>query len=376
MGDVVFEEYEPRSILNIHKHVDGGWFWEKYSAFPYMGCYYGCEYCYWRDEKYNRLDKEPQATGLDDPFSQYIKIKRNAPELLKRSLVAQPKEIIYLDSYQPIEKKYRLVRAMLQICAELKFPVFINEKSPLILQDLDILKRISQTSYLNVGFSIAFSKDDASKMLFESRTPSITSRFTSMTQLGKHGIIVGTIFMPILPFICDDEETIKTIVKKTRDAGGSYVIDGGLTLNGYCKTHFLKVLTRYDESLISKYEELYSDKNKLHTHYAASHKLVKKYCDKFGLTNHIIRPVNFYPQEIQINKKIAEKLYLKSREILLTDGMEYKQFAYLKAAWSIDSITENINEIFLTKGKKGLLELNGIGNKLSDVIIEILTSSA
>jgi DNA repair photolyase len=76
MKTMIYKEYQSNSVLNIHKHVDGGWFWNKYSAFPYMGCYYGCEYCYWRDEKYNRLAKEPKATGLNDPFSQYIKIKK------------------------------------------------------------------------------------------------------------------------------------------------------------------------------------------------------------------------------------------------------------------------------------------------------------
>jgi len=69
MKTVIYKEYDPSSVLNVHKHVDGGWFWDKYSVFPYMGCYYGCEYCYWRDEKYNRLVKEPEAAGLDDPFS-------------------------------------------------------------------------------------------------------------------------------------------------------------------------------------------------------------------------------------------------------------------------------------------------------------------
>ena len=103
MRKIVHEEYKPNSVLNVHKHVDGGWFWDKYSAFPYMGCYYGCEYCYWRDEKYNRLAREPEAAGLNDPFSQYIKIKTNAAELLGESLANKPKEIIYIDGYQPIE---------------------------------------------------------------------------------------------------------------------------------------------------------------------------------------------------------------------------------------------------------------------------------
>lgn len=65
---MIYKEYQANSVINIHKHVDGGWFWNKYSAFPYMGSYCGCEYCYWRDEKYNRLAKEPEATGLNDPL--------------------------------------------------------------------------------------------------------------------------------------------------------------------------------------------------------------------------------------------------------------------------------------------------------------------
>ena len=47
-----YQTYSAKKILNIHKHPDGGWFWVKYSAYPYLGCYFGCEYCYERDEKY------------------------------------------------------------------------------------------------------------------------------------------------------------------------------------------------------------------------------------------------------------------------------------------------------------------------------------
>lgn len=374
METVIYKEYEPSSVLNVHKHVDGGWFWDKYSAFPYMGCYYGCEYCYWRDEKYNRLAKEPKATGLDDPFSQYIKIKKNAAVLLRKSLVNKPREIIYIDSYQPIESKYHLARKMLEVCADMDFPVFINEKSPLLLKDLEVLKKISRESYLNVGFSIVFSKDDGAKKTFESRTPTISSRFEAMKRLGNEGIIVGTVFMPILPFICETEENVKAIVKKTKDAGGAYVLDAGLTLRGYCGTHFYRFLKEYDESLVPKYERLYSDQKALGKHYANSHELVKKYCKEYGLANHIDRPLDFYPEEIQVNKKVAEYFYLKSREIMMTEGMGYKQFAFLKAAWILDSLTENVREIYEKNGKNGLLELKGIGRKLSDEIINVLES--
>jgi DNA polymerase/3'-5' exonuclease PolX len=59
----------------------------------------------------------------------------------------------------------------------------------------------------------------------------------------------------------------------------------------------------------------------------------------------------------------------------LTEGRGYKQFAYLKAAWSIDLLTENVSQIFKKKGKTGLMALKGIGDKMSEAIIKIIASS-
>jgi hypothetical protein len=153
------------------------------------------------------------------------------------------------------------------------------------------------------------------------------------------------------------------------------VLEGGLTLNGYCKTHFLKFLANYDKSLVNKYERLYSDKEKLQAYFATTHRLVKHYCEAYGLANHIVRPVNFYPKEIQGNKRIAEQLYLKSREMVMAEGRSYKQLAYLKAAWSVDLLTENIYRLFEKKGKKGLIALKGIGDTMSETIIKIMACS-
>jgi DNA repair photolyase len=69
--------YKPKKILNTHKHADS-WFWDKYSAHPYVGCEHGCEYCYSRETKYL-----PYINPAD--FSKIIKIKENAPELLRKA---------------------------------------------------------------------------------------------------------------------------------------------------------------------------------------------------------------------------------------------------------------------------------------------------
>lgn len=57
---------------------------------------------------------------------------------------------------------------------------------------------------------------------------------------------------------------------------------------------------------------------------------------------------------------------------MMTEGMGYRQFAFLKAAWSIDALTENIEDLYRTKGRKGLLKIKGIGEKMSNEIIYAL----
>jgi len=74
-----FHEYRPRKLVNVHRHVDGPWFWTKYSAHPYVGCRSGCEFCYLRGGRY---------LGRRDPanFDTLIQVKVNAVELLQKEL--------------------------------------------------------------------------------------------------------------------------------------------------------------------------------------------------------------------------------------------------------------------------------------------------
>jgi len=373
----MYKIFKTKSILNIHKHCDGGWFWHKYSASPYIGCEYGCEYCYSRDEKYNphHPSKDPEALKFDDAFSEYIKVKEDAPELLRKALKNKPRDLIYLDNYQPIEAKYQYTRKMLEVCFELDFPVFINEKSPMLLRDLDILKKINERSCLNVGWSIITTNDDKTKLAFEPKTPPVSGRFKAMQQLAENKIMTGTVFMPILPFIYDDEENVEAVIKKTKECGGQYVLDAGLTLWGYCKTHFYKALNEYDSTLMKKYDELYGNPKLLAEHTKRMHQSVLKHCQKYELTPCIRRPTEIYPKELQINKKIAEKFYLEARELQLSGKDGYKEWACRKAAWSLDDLAESVEEIFQNRGIDGIMQTKGIGKRLAKQIEEFLKGS-
>ncbi len=366
----MYEVYKAQSILNVHKHCDGGWFWSKYSASPYTGCEFGCTYCYARQMKYNPYKTPSQSTlvPMQDEFSEHIKIKQNAIELFKRQLSKQPKDLINLDSHQPVDAKYGYARQMLEVCADLEFPVFVNEKSPLLLRDLDVLEKIGKTSHLNVGWSIIGTEDDAVKAAFEPKSPSFKARFEAMHKLSEHGIFTGTVFMPILPFLYDTEDHIEKVVKKTKESGGKYVLEGGLTLAGQCKTYFYQALAAFDSQLIPKYDELYSNPKHITQEIARIHNIVAENCQKQGLTPYIPRAVGFYPKEQQINRKIAEKFYLEAREMQLSGAGGYREWAYRKAAWALDDLVRSVEDIFCHKGLEGLKAIQGIGDSLAKKI--------
>ncbi len=106
---------------------------------PYRGCEHGCFYCYARPtHAYHGL-----SAGLD--FESRLFVKDGAAALLEREL-ANPKykpKVIALgantDAYQPIERQYRVTRAVLEVLAKARHPVGIVTKSNLVLRDLDLL---------------------------------------------------------------------------------------------------------------------------------------------------------------------------------------------------------------------------------------------
>lgn len=371
---MIYKSYKPKTILNVHQRSDAGWFWDKYSASAYIGCEHGCEYCYLRDEKYNphRPSRDPAVLNFADAFSEYIKVKENASELLRRALTNKPRDVIYLNSYQPAEARYQYCRKILEVCLELGFPTFINEKSPLLLRDSDLLKKIHKKSYLNVGWSIITVHDDATRLLFEPKAPPVSARFSAMRQLSENNITTGTVFMPILPFIYDNEENIKAVVRRTKECGGKYVLEGGLTLWGYCRTHFYQALRTYDSALIKKYDELYGNSHLLTEHVKRIHDLVTTYCREYELTPYISRPIAIYPEELRMNKRIAEMFYREARELQLSGGSNFKQWAYRKAAWALDDLGEGIEKIFQKDGVAGIMNIKGIGKGLAKQIEELL----
>ncbi len=364
--ELEFQEYRARKIVNVHKHVDGPWFWGKYSAHPYVGCRSGCEFCYSRGGRY---------LGRRDPdtFDTLIQVKVNAVELLRKELSRLERDVIACGDWQrPAEDRYRLSRAMLEVVRGLGFPLFIVERSPLLTRDLDLLVEINQQAWVGVVFSIS-SVDPALKRAFEPHSPGVKRRLQAMQQLASAGILVGTSLMPVFPFVGDDEGHLADVVCATRDHGGSFVMGGGLTMDGVQAERTMEAARRFDPGMETRWRELYGWRvggqpsyGPPSTYNARLGLLLRELCARHGLLDRMPRYVE--PGPLAVNKRIAERLFLKTYEAELEEAAGYRIWAYRKAAWAVDEWPENIADIYQAQGEAGLRELPGIGTSLAKEI--------
>lgn len=359
-----FQEYQPRRILNIHKHADGPWFWTRYSAHPYIGCRSGCEFCYLRGGRY---------LGRRDPetFDTLIQVKLNAAELLRRELArVQPDVINCGDWQQPAEERYRLSRAMLEVVLELGFPLFVVERSPLLTRDLDLLQQINQAGWVGVVYSIS-NLDQKLKLVFEPRSPGLCRRLQAMQQLAQAGILVGTSLMPIIPGVGDDQRHLEQIVQATRDHGGSFVLAGGLTMAGRQAERTLHALERLDPSQVPRWRDLYRWRPGGEPSYSPPRRYasqlglsVRELCAKLGLRDRIPRHVPDGP--LGINKRLAEQLFLRTYDLELERAANWRIWAYRKAAWAVDDWPEALDQLYARGGREALAEIPDVGARLAD----------
>jgi DNA repair photolyase len=366
MTSLEFHEYQARKIINVHKHVDGPWFWGKYTAHPYIGCRSGCEFCYLRGSRY---------LGRGDPetFDSLIQVKTNAVELLDQELSQLEVDVISSgDWQQPAEDRYRLSRGMLEVVHEHAFPLFIVERSPLLTRDLDLLTEINRQTWAGVVYSMS-NVDGDLKRAFEPRSPGIKRRLQAMAELASAGIQVGTSLMPVMPFVGDDDAHLEDAVLATRDHGGTFVMAGGLTMEGAQAKRTLAAFQNLDPGLESQLRQMYNWKAGGKPSYgpprAYSSRLgykIRELCARHGLLDRMPRYIA--PGSLGTNKRVAERLFLKTYDLELEGAKDYRIWAYRRGAWTVDESEEDIGALYASRGKAGLQELPGIGKSIASQI--------
>jgi DNA repair photolyase len=366
----LFVPYKPKTILNKGKRADH-WFWTRYSAYPYTGCQHGCLFCYCRERKY---------CPCDDPadFDHVIRVKENAPALLRRALQHAPLELIATGDYQPAERKFQLSRQMLEVCLELGFPVFVLSRSPLVLRDLDLLSAINQEARAAVVFSAISapgSPNDERARRMERMAPPAEKRFAAMEQIARASILTGICFMPVLPGICDDDENLANMVRWTADHGGQFLLAGGLTLADQQREYFLGVLRERAAELLPLYERLYPPGSyaPVSGPWRRIPRRLRELCMQAGIADRMPRPI--IPGEARaLNKRVVEALANKVYTLEIEGAPAQQVWAYRKAAWAIEDLEQDVGLVYRRMGLKGLQGIHEVGPALAGEVERLIAA--
>src|ERR1700723_1680887 len=204
-----------RSVITTNDSPDVGF---DQSINPYRGCSHGCVYCFARPT-HAYLGLSP---GLD--FETKLFYKADAAKILEVEL-AKPKYVckpialgINTDGYQPLEKRLRITRGILEVLARCRHPVTIVTKSALVVRDIDLLSDLARDRLVQVMLSITSLTNDIKRTL-EPRTASPQARLRVGRGLAQAGIPVGALVAPVIPAITDHE--MEDILAAAKEAGAS-----------------------------------------------------------------------------------------------------------------------------------------------------------
>lgn len=202
----------------------GGFAW---TCNPYVGCSFGCAYCYAAFLPQNR--RPPEEWG------RWITAKKNAAELARKQAKKVAGQAVYMssvtDPYQPVERGLMLTRGILEAMLPHQPRLTVQTRGPLVVRDIDVLKHFRS---LRVNVSIPTDSERV-RMQFEPKAPPLEKRWDAIRQLKDAGIAVGVCVTPTLP-VEDLAGFAKRIAEFApdvlvcqdfHDSGGSFGADTG-----------------------------------------------------------------------------------------------------------------------------------------------------
>jgi len=238
-------------------------FW---SLNPYVGCEFGCSYCYARrthEWTLERNSAEPTGQPPHLSFEKNILVKHGAPEVLLRTL--EPGKLgsaalvigTATDPYQPAERKFRLTRKLLQALLHHEgLHLGITTKSPLITRDLDLLTALDRRHRLSVSISIV-SVDAELVRCLEARSPAPHARLRALSRLSAAGINAGVLIAPIIPGITDGWPQLAALMEAAKAAGARWAAGHPLRLGPAARAGFLPLLREKFPHLVERYQARY-----------------------------------------------------------------------------------------------------------------------
>jgi DNA repair photolyase len=294
-----------RNVLNGPETTGMG-FW---SINPYVGCAFGCAYCYARYAHRWVLDRAATANPDHDDlqtarenlspwlaFERRIFVKQNAAEVLRnvlrhgseKHLALLSGETIVIgtatDPFQPAERRFRITRSVLEVLAEHPgLSICIITKSPLITRDIDLLKRINRHSSLSIHLSLISTDRELARKL-EPRAPTPEARLRALARLRENDLETGINVMPVLPAITDHPDALERLVKAVAERGASYVNACALRLRSSARARYLPFIDQEFPQFAKRYRATYAFDHKVSAAYSDGLRTtMRALCEKYGV---------------------------------------------------------------------------------------------
>ncbi len=311
-GDITYVGISARTALNRPEQT-GMPYW---SINPYVGCAFGCAYCYARyahrylSERNAAASEQAETIAPDGPdatppvpamppwlaFERRIFVKRNVPDVLRDALrhgsarhaeLARGETLVIgtaTDPYQPAERHFRLTRSVLETLADhAGLRIVIITKSALITRDIDVLRRLARHSRLTVHLSLITLDRDLARRL-EPRAPTPDARIRALTRLAAAGIDTGINIMPVLPGITDSPAGIRALIQRVAAAGASHVNAGALRLQSEARKRYLPFIEAEFPHLAARYRVAYAGSHDAGARYREGlHRVVRQLCAVYGI---------------------------------------------------------------------------------------------
>lgn len=274
MSETIIPTVKAKTIMQPTKHGDF-WFGGDYGMNLYRGCNHGCIYCDSRSSCY-RVENFDQ-----------VRMKEDALKILDRELWYKKKGVVSLgamsDHYNPYEKVIKLTRGALELIEKHGFGLSFETKSDLILRDLDLFEKINKKHSLILKMTITCADDELSKMI-EPHVCVSSKRFAAIKQLSDAGLFTGILFTPWLPFITDNEENVKEMVRKAKESGAKFIYaQPGVTLRDNQRDYYYEKLDVLFPGLSDRYRKCYREKYMCTSLDRNLIKVFESECQKYGL---------------------------------------------------------------------------------------------
>lgn len=197
---------------------------------------------------------------MGSDFDSNVEVRLNIADVLRKELHRRREGSLAIgtatDPYQPIEGKYGLTRRCIEALVDYPMPTSIVTKGPLVVRDIDVLKKLDEKTDLTVYFSVPCVDEDVVRKTDPGTAPP-RQRLRALRMLREAGLDAAVLCMPVLPGISDSEKSLDAAARAASEAGATAFRHRPLKIDVEIQEYYYDFLAAEFPAAVPLYDTLY-----------------------------------------------------------------------------------------------------------------------